>query len=268
MFGWSPGTGQAGGKGNAVRYVAIGDSFTEGVGDDLPGGGVRGWADLVAAGLARATGGPVGYANLAVRGRLVVPIMTEQVDAALALDPPPTLVTLNGGGNDMLRPGMSPSTIIGLTERAATRLLDAGARVVLLCGPDPSGGLPMRSTVHARASLMTSRVHRLGERLDATVVDVFHDHEIRRSGYWSPDRLHLNAAGHHRVASLVLAGIGHPDAVELPAPGPERDRGPVAEARYYAEYVRPWIGRRLRGRSSGDGRPPKHPTWVEVAPAA
>lgn len=251
-----------------MRYLAIGDSFTEGVGDDLPDGTVRGWADLVALGLATSVGEPVQYANLAIRGRLVTPIMTDQVDQALALQPAPTLVTLNGGGNDMLRPGMSAERIIDLTERAAVRLGEAGTRVVLLCGPDPSGGLPMGGLVHSRAELLTSMVHELGDRLGVTVADVFHDLEIRRSGYWSADRLHLNAAGHHRVATLVLAELGHTDVTPVLPPGPDLVRSPIGEARYYFQYVRPWVGRRLRRRSSGDGRTAKYPDWTDVVPVA
>ena len=98
-----------------MRYVAIGDSFTEGLGDELPDGSVRGWADRVAAGLAVASGAPVEYANLAIRGRLLEPIVTEQLDAALSLTPPPTLMTLNGGGNDMMRPGSESSGVVNIS---------------------------------------------------------------------------------------------------------------------------------------------------------
>ena len=70
----------------SVRYVAIGDSFTEGVGDDLPDGRVRGWADLVAQGWADATAAPVEYANIAIRGKLAWPIVDEQLEPALALN--------------------------------------------------------------------------------------------------------------------------------------------------------------------------------------
>src|SRR5262249_12816783 len=51
-------------------FVAVGDSFTEGIDDPHPETGVfRGWADLVAERLA--VGEPTfRYANLAVRGRL------------------------------------------------------------------------------------------------------------------------------------------------------------------------------------------------------
>lgn len=72
-----------------MRYVTVGDSL-KGVGDEPTATSVRGWADLVAQGLARQHGG-IEYANLAVRGRLLEPIATEQVDAALALSPSPPL---------------------------------------------------------------------------------------------------------------------------------------------------------------------------------
>ena len=92
----------------AVRYVAIGDSFTEGVGDETPDGHVRGWADLVAQGWAT-SGVRVEYANLAIRGRLIRPIVEEQLPAALALKP--THLSFNGGGNDMLRPKADANAI-------------------------------------------------------------------------------------------------------------------------------------------------------------
>src|SRR5690606_5055228 len=103
-----------------IRYVAIGDSFTEGVGDEQPDGSIRGWADLVAQGLADATGEPVQYANLAIRGRLLARILAEQLEPAIDLRP--TLISLNGGGNDMLRPGTDMPWIIGETERALRRI--------------------------------------------------------------------------------------------------------------------------------------------------
>lgn len=253
-------------RGTDIRYVALGDSFTEGVGDELPDGSVRGWADLVAAGLAATAGAEVSYANLAVRGRLLEPIVTDQLPAALALSPPPTMITLNGGGNDMLRPGMDAARMVRLVETAVRRCLDAGVRMVLVCGPDPSDRLPFGRTFRARAERLTAQTLALGDRYGVTVVDTFHDLEVRRPGYWSPDRLHLGPAGHRRVAALVLRGLGHD--VPLPEPGalPAVPGGLLAEVRYYSEYVRPWLHRRLRGRSSGDGLTAKSSVWATVAP--
>ncbi|TQM11826.1 SGNH/GDSL hydrolase family protein [Pseudonocardia kunmingensis] len=247
-----------------MRYAAIGDSFTEGVGDELPDGAVRGWADRVAAGFAATRGGGVHYANLAVRGRLLGPIVTEQLDAALSLTPAPDLVTLNGGGNDMLRPGIDVAHLVGLTEGAVRRCQAAGVRLVLLSGADPSDHLPFGRTVRRRGEELTRGVAELAARHGVELVDVFHDAEIRHAAYWSPDRLHLNAAGHQRVAALVLAALGEGPAAQGASAGSPVARRLLAEARYYREHVLPWLLRRVRGRSSGDTRTAKHLDWIPV----
>lgn len=249
-----------------MYFAAIGDSFTEGVGDEVGDGATRGWADLVAAGLAASRGEPIGYANLAVRGRLLGPIVTEQLDAALALEPRPTLLTLNGGGNDMLRRHIAVDDLVALTERAVRRATGAGVRVVLISGADPSQRLPFGNVVRRRGELLTAGIAELAATHGTAFVDVFHDAEIRRPGYWSPDRLHLGPAGHRRAADLVLAGIGEGPAPAAGPAGASSTRGVVTELRYYREHVLPWVGRRLRGRSSGDDRHGKHLTWVSVPP--
>ncbi|MBS2965726.1 SGNH/GDSL hydrolase family protein [Actinocrinis puniceicyclus] len=253
-----------------MRYVAIGDSFTEGVGDALPDGGVRGWADRLAAGLSARLaerGEPLQYANLAVRGRLLHPIVTDQLEAALALDPAPDLLTLNGGGNDMLRPGVRLDRLLRLTEHAIHRCAESGVRLVLLSGADPTAHLPLGGLVQRRATYLTAGLTDLSTRHAVTLVNVFGDRELRARGYWAADRLHLNSRGHERVAGLVLHSLGFAQA---PATDPPGDLGPGgglgADARYYREHVLPWIHRRLRGRSSGDERAAKHPAWNLVAP--
>jgi lysophospholipase L1-like esterase len=248
--------------------VAIGDSFTEGLGDTLPAGTERGWADLVAAGLAAGEGKPLSYANLAIRGRLMEPIVTEQLAAALALDPLPTLLSLNGGGNDMMRPGSDMSHLVSLTEQAIRRCLDAGVQVLLLSGADPSARLPFGGMIRRRAELLTEAVAGFASRYDIFFVDMFHDEEIRKAGYWSADRLHLNGNGHRRVAGRVLTTLGHPTEAHVIDPGPSSRRGLLEEARYYREHVLPWLGRRLRGESSGDARTGKYETWTTIEPAA
>jgi lysophospholipase L1-like esterase len=247
-----------------MRYVAIGDSFTEGLGDTLPDGSQRGWADLVAAGLASAEKQTIQYANLAIRGRLLESIVTVQLDAALALDPRPTLLSLNGGGNDMMRPGSDMSRLVTLTEKALTRCAEAGVRVLLLSGADPSERLPFGSMMRRRGELLTEAIRPFADRFDLTFVDVFHDREIRRAGYWSPDRLHLNSAGHRRVAGLVLSALGHPTEAHVIDPGPDEPRRVLSEARYYREHVLPWVNRRLRGQSSGDDRTGKYLGWTDI----
>ena len=270
-----------------MRFVAIGDSFTEGVGDVRPDGGLRGWADLVAAGLSAALaerGEPVEYANLAIRGRLLRPIVTGQLEAALALDPAADLLTLNGGGNDMLRPGVRLNQLLELTEHAIRRCVEAGVRPVLLSGADPTAQLPLGRMVHRRAAYLTAGLAELCARHGVTLVNCFADQEIRDPRYWTVDRLHLNSHGHERVAGLVLHALGFAPAPAAPAAFAASDatlattpdptsaaasaQGVATNARYYREHVLPWINRRLRGRSSGDNREAKHPNWQLVTPPA
>ena len=138
--------------------------------------------------------------------------------------------------------------------------------MVLLSGADPSDRLPFGGMIRRRGEALTTAVADIAERYDLIFVDMFHDTEIRRAQYWGPDRLHLNTAGHRRVASLVLTALGHPTQAHVVDPGPPARRRPVAEARYYSEHVLPWVQRRLRGRSSGDDRTGKYLEWTPVGP--
>lgn len=247
-----------------IRYVAIGDSFTEGVGDEQPDGSVRGWADLVAQGIADATGEPVQYANLAIRGRLLAPIIAEQLEPAIALEP--TLISFNGGGNDMLRPGTDLPWIVGETERALRRIQEAGIEPLLLAGANPTGGLPSGGRVAKKGDELTRTAGTVAEKLGIRFADNWNDRELSGSQYWSPDRLHLAAVGHHRVAANVLRTLGYgvPSDWVIEAP-PRRAPSAREQLAYTREHVLPWIGRRLTGRSSGDGRVAKYGefAWIE-----
>lgn len=251
-----------------MRYAAVGDSFSEGVGDERPDGSVRGWTDLVAAGLAAALPSEeVQYANFAIRGRLLDPIVHDQLTAALALSPAPTLITLNGGGNDMMRPGTDMTRLTTLLDEAMRRCAEAGVRLVVISGADPSERLPFGGVIARKGAEITAATNKLVARYGIEFVDVFHDTEIRRAPYWSGDRLHLNAAGHQRVAGLVLSALGHTRTAHVVDPGPAESRRVLSEARYYREHVLPWVSRRVRGRSSGDNRTGKHVTWTPITPS-
>jgi lysophospholipase L1-like esterase len=194
----------------------------------------------------------------------MAPIVTDQLEAALSLTPAPTLITLNGGGNDMLRPGIDVTDLVVLTERAVRRCAASGVRLVLLSGADPSDRLPFGRRIHRRAAALTAGVAALAAAHGVEFVDVFHDAEIRRPEYWSADRLHLNGTGHQRVAELVLEALGEGPAARAASSGSPAARRMLAEARYYREHVLPWIHRRLRGRSSGDDRTGKYLDWIPV----
>jgi lysophospholipase L1-like esterase len=250
----------------SVRYVAIGDSFTEGVGDELPDGRVRGWADLVAQGWADARGEPVEYANLAIRGKLVWPIVDEQLEPALALGP--THLSFNGGGNDMLRPRTSIAHVVSAFERVLQRCDEQGVQLIVLSGANPSAQLPLSRVIQRRGDLLSAGVvARLADRPDVVRALNWPDRELSTGGYWSEDRLHMNARGHHRVAARVLTALGmEPPAGWWSLPSlPDAAR--LAGGAYYREHLGPWVRRRLTRTSSGDGREPKYAGWTTFDPS-
>ena len=248
-----------------TSYGAIGDSFTEGMGDERPDGTPRGWADLVAAGLAHAAGGSIGYANLAIRGRLLAPIIDHQLPAALALEP--QLLSINGGGNDILRPRVSIAAVADRLVEAAITASDAGVRAMVVSGGNPTRHIPMGASFEKRGDALADAVrHRLAGT-DIVFVDNWFDERLPDLRYWSIDRLHLNARGHAIAASNVLAALEVPIPGASAGPDDPDDLVRPRTAEYWRHYVLPWIGRRLTGRSSGDNREPKRPTLERVSAA-
>ncbi len=255
-----------------TRYVALGDSFTEGLWD-VPSDGAlcRGWADLLAGHLAtrQDTAGapPLAYANLAVRGRLLRPILREQVPAALSLEP--DLVSLVGGGNDMLRPAADPDRLARDLEAAVARFRAAGADVILATGVDTAESPLVRRT-RSRVAVLNAHVWSIARRHGAVVVDLWGMRSLRDWRMWSDDRIHLTTEGHRRVAQAALVALGlSPDDPRwdeplAPVPAPPRSQQLREDAEWVREHVVPWMTRRLQGRSSGDTRVAKRP---ELAPA-
>lgn len=252
------------------RYVALGDSFTEGVGDPDPTlpGGLRGWADRVAevlAAQARAEGGDFGYANLAIRGRKLPAILAEQVEPALALGP--DLVTIHGGGNDVLRPKVDLDDLAASYDAAIGRLTAAGARVVCFTIAD-TGASGVMKVIRGRTAIFNEWVREIAERHGATLVDMWRMRGWSVAEVMDVDRLHLNAVGHQHIALAVLDALGVPHGLEKAVPQP----APVLSARaqraadlaWARTHVVPWVGRRVTGRSSGDGVEPKRPTLMPI----
>ncbi len=247
------------------RYVAIGDSFTEGIGDPEPGspGGHRGWADRVAEVLSSQTD-DFAYANLAVRGKLIKQILDEQVEAALALHP--DLVTISAGGNDVIRPGTDPDRIAALFDAAVSRLASEGATVVVFTGVDVGFSSVFRG-IRGKVAIYNENVRAIAARHDCIVADQWALTEIQDSRMWAADRLHLAPLGHHTVARMVLTALNVENDLQPlePEPLPVRTwRQARAEDLSWARaYLVPWVVRRIRHQSSGDHVLPKRP---EAAP--
>jgi lysophospholipase L1-like esterase len=244
------------------RYVALGDSTTEGLDDPRPDGTYRGWADRLAERLALENPALL-YANLAVRGRLVERVRSEQLAAALALEP--DLATVVGGLNDLLRPRCDPLAVAGHLEAMVSALREAGATVATFTLPDLSSVVPLARLVRPRLLAYNDAIRAIGARTGAVVVDLAAEPVSIDPRLWSVDRLHASTLGHERIAAALCEALGvdHADrawAEPLPtAPRPRRHALIAAEVRWAQRYFTPWIVRRLRGRSSGDGRGPKRP---------
>ncbi|UYB38363.1 SGNH/GDSL hydrolase family protein [Streptomyces sp. Je 1-4] len=252
-----------------TSFVAVGDSFTEGMSDALPDGSYRGWADLLAARLAAAARPPSGepaaapgfrYANLAVRGKLIGQIADEQCGRAAAMGA--DLVTLVGGLNDILRPKCDVDQVCARFEDAAGQLAKGSGQLVLMRSPGRQG--PVLERFRPRMEQLFARIDEVAARHGAVVVDLYGPRALSDPRLWADDRLHLNAEGHRRVAEAVWQALGPAAESDWDAPlpaaaPPSWGARRAADLRFAREHLVPWTVRRLTGRSSGDGRPAKRP---------
>ncbi|MCX3063278.1 SGNH/GDSL hydrolase family protein [Streptomyces beihaiensis] len=248
-----------------TSLVAVGDSFTEGMSDRLPDGSYRGWADLLAARMAAHAPG-FRYANLAVRGKLIAQIVDEQATTAAAMNA--DVVTLVGGLNDTLRPKCDMGRVTGLLTEAVERLAPTCRRLVLMRSPGRQG--PVLERFRPRMEELFACVDDLAARHGALVVDLYGASVLGDQRLWDVDRLHLTAEGHRRVAEAVWQALGYPPETDWREPLPAAVRPGwaarrTADARFARQHLLPWIGRRLTGRSSGDGLPPKRPELTPYA---
>ena len=262
-------------------FVAIGDSFTEGMNDAAPSGdGFVGWADRLA-GLLAAEHPDLRYANLAIRGKLLRQIVDDQMPAAVGMRP--GLVSIAGGGNDILRPGSDPDALAELFDGAVSRLQASGAQVLMFTGFDPVSA-PVIRLLRGRIGTYNMHLRAIADARGCYLVDLWSMRFFRSADAWSPDRLHLSGESHLRVALRAAEVLGVPVPCDWREPLPDdltrTVSGPSTvapvpvgadslraawvaarreDARWAKEYLGPWIGRRLRGVSSGDGRSAKRP---------
>lgn len=243
------------------RFVAIGDSFTEGVGDpeaDSPGG-LRGWADRFAEVLATMNE-DFAYANLAVRGKLIRQITEEQLEAALDLRP--DLVSICAGGNDVIRPGADPDAVAVQLEYILRKLRETGATVIVFTGVDVAFQ-PVFRSIRGKVAIYNENVRKVAQRHDCIVVDQWAIEQLQDPRYWADDRLHLNSLGHHTIAKAALDALNVPNDLKPldPPPLPQQNwrQARQEDVVWAREHLVPWVLRRIKHVSSGDNIVAKRP---------
>jgi lysophospholipase L1-like esterase len=245
------------------RFVALGDSTTEGLEDPYPDGTYRGWADRLAERLA-GLDPELRYANLAVRGKLARQVREDQLEAAIALAP--DLASVLAGLNDMLRRSVDVDVVAAELDAMIGGLRATGADVLAFALPDPVPINPLARIAADHLFRFNTAVREIAARHGAVLVDLEAHRIASDPRLWDMDRLHGNPEGHRRVAAaaaevLGLPGADHTWATALPPLAVRRrHQALAADAVWAARYFRPWLLRRLRGRSSGDGRVAKRPS--------
>ena len=246
------------------RFIALGDSMTEGMQDEVINGKYRGWADRVADVMAENYENFT-YANLAIRGKLVGQVHDEQVPIALGLaNGPSTIVSFHAGANDVIRPKYDPEKTIKTYNSAVDTLIKGGVSLMLFCVLEDSGKKNKTAQIwQERFAIFNENVRRKANDVGAILFDPNQDDFWRDSRFIHEDRLHLNSEGHRRVAQAVLARLNLPHDSDWRTPLPPETQKSIIEKtqvnlNWFGAYAVPWMIRRARRRSSGDGRSAKY----------
>lgn len=250
------------------RLIVCGDSYSEGMSDEMVNGQYRGWADRLADEMAKEVSG-FSYANLAIRGKLLKQVIDDQLPLALTyVTGSDTLFSFHAGANDALRPNYKPEIAAALYEEAVRRVAASGATVMLFTVLERTGNTGRGSDVWAaRFGEFNKTVRKVGAEVGAIIVDANQETFFSDNRFLAFDRLHLNAEGHNRVAQALLERLGYRFDPTWRTPLPPAEPTPwlkkrVISAIWFFTFALPWIWRRLRGKSSGDGRTAKYPTPI------
>ncbi|MDH6246601.1 SGNH/GDSL hydrolase family protein [Mycobacterium sp. OTB74] len=252
------------------RYVALGDSQTEGLWDGDDDAGLLGFADRLALRLDELRPG-VRYANLAVRGRRIRDVLDHQLPRARAMDP--DLITSCIGMNDVTRPGRSFDRALHDLRVLHTELATTGATVVTATFPDIARILPVGRLLSARVQQINAVIRFDAARHGFRLLDLYSAPSMIDPDIWSIDRVHGSPRGHQLFADAAAAALGLPGSDHTWATASDVVTLPRLRSRMYSQVMwgqnmlMPWIWRHVRGRSASNGLGPRRPVMTPVSDA-
>ncbi|GHF55980.1 SGNH hydrolase [Kitasatospora xanthocidica] len=240
-------TGERSPAGELARFVALGDSLTEGVGDST-GEGWRGWAAVLAHALLP-EGREAEFTNLAYSGALTSDLTTRQLPDALAARPQLAAVVV--GGNDTLRAGFDIRRTTLELDATLGELSGHGAVLLTACLPDPGTLLrlpaPLARPLARRMRAVNTVVHALTARHRAVHLHLADLPWLEERRLLSVDRLHPSAEGHHLIAHRfhgLLAEAGHPLGPPPSSAPAEPPPGLAADLWWMATRGTRWVAAR------------------------
>lgn len=251
-----------------ARYVALGDSSTEGIDDPDGAGGYRGWAQRLAEHIAAGQDAPLLHANLAVRGLTTRQVRERQLAAALTMQP--DLATVFCGTNDVTGLRFDAAAVAADLAHLHRSLVDAGAVVLSFTLPDLTPLMPLARLIAPRIAALNAALAESARASGAILVDFAAYPVATDQRLWSEDRIHANAAGHARISAALAHALhlpGSNTAWQEPLLPPlirTRRQRWAAEVRWLRRHLLPWVWQGLQGQSSAAGRTPRRPTLASV----
>jgi lysophospholipase L1-like esterase len=228
-----------------VRFAALGDSVTHGIGDPLHDG-CRGWAGILAGAMLDAH--DVSFYNLARPGASVADVRSGQLTDAL--DHRPHMASLIVGLNDAMRSSWNADKVRADLLHVAQCLAAQGVVLLTIRFHDHSRVMrlprflagPMRRRIEALNEIYDE----IYERFDSVQVDLTKHPGVYDREFWSIDRLHPSELGHRALAE-EFAALLEDRGLTFAGPGLDLDGLDVTrwdEVRWVMLVVVPWLGRR------------------------
>jgi lysophospholipase L1-like esterase len=231
-----------------LRFAALGDSTTHGVGDPVDGGW-RGWARLLADAIA--TSHDLSFCNLAVSGATTLTVRYGQLHEAVAHQP--DIASLIVGVNDTMRGNWDPRRVRRDLLHCADVLTDQGAILLTARFHDHGEvwGLPgvLRRPLFDRIQAVNEATDEVHERFGSLRIDLADRPEIQTREFWSIDRMHPSELG-HRALARGYGDLLRARGIDFELPSAEKDGNYAPNWRSDVHWMvtegAPWMGRRAK----------------------